>query len=54
VETRVLFRDYKSIDGVQVPHTLELKEPSFAAFTIRLESVKHNVKDTANWFKKTK
>jgi len=54
VETRVLFRDYKSIDGVQVPHTLELKEPSFAAFTIRLESVKHNIKDTTNWFNKTK
>ena len=42
------------MDGVNIPHTLELKEPTFAAFTIRLESVKHNVKDTAKWFNKTK
>ena len=54
VATKVLFRDYKTVDGVQIPHTLELKEPSFAAFTIRLESVKHNVKAAADWFKKTK
>ena len=54
VETRVFFRDYKTVDGVRVPHTLELKEPSFAAFTIRLETVTHNVKDTADWFRKTK
>ena len=54
VKTKVLFRDYKTVDGVKIPHVLELVEPSFAAFTIRLESVKHNVKDTANWFKKTK
>jgi len=54
VKTKVLFRDYKKLDGVQIPHTLELKEPAFASFTIRLESVKHNVKDTAKWFKKTK
>ena len=54
VKTKVLFRDYKTVDGVKIPHVLELVEPSFAAFTIRLESVKHNVKETANWFKKTK
>ena len=53
-KTKVLFRDYKKVDGVRVPHTLELVEPSFAAFTIRLNSVKHNVKDTANWFRKIK
>ena len=54
VATKVLFRDYKTVDGVQIPYTLELKEPSFAAFTIRLESVKHNVKADADWFKKNK
>ncbi|HJN82570.1 MAG: hypothetical protein QGI37_04590 [Verrucomicrobiota bacterium] len=54
VATKVLFRDYKTVDGVQIPYTLELKEPSFAAFMIRLESVKHNVKADADWFKKTK
>ncbi|MFQ3168350.1 MAG: hypothetical protein ACI8QI_000895 [Limisphaerales bacterium] len=54
VKTKVLFRGYKKVNGVQIPHTLELKEPSFAAFTIRLESVRHNVKADAKWFKKTK
>ena len=54
VATKVLFRDYKTVDGVQIPYTLELKEPSFAAFTIRLESVKHNVKPDSKWFRKTK
>ncbi|HJN89702.1 MAG TPA: hypothetical protein QGG93_05155 [Verrucomicrobiota bacterium] len=54
VKTKVIFRGYKKVDGVNIPHTLELKEPTFAAFTIRLESVKHNVKDTAKWFNKTK
>ena len=54
VETRVLFRDYKAVDGVQIPHTLKLEEPASAAFTIRLESVKHNIKDTGKWFKKAK
>ena len=54
VETRVFFRDYKTVDGVRVPHTLELKEPSFAAFTIWIETVTHNIKDTADWFRKTK
>ena len=54
VETRVLFRDYKAVDGVQIPHTLKLEEPAFASFTIRLELVKHNVKANPKWFKKTK
>ena len=54
VETRVLFRDYKAVDGVQIPHTLKLEEPAFASFTIRLELVKHNVKADPKWFKKTK
>lgn len=54
VKTKVLFRDYKKVDGVQIPHTLELEEPAFASFTIRLGSVKHNVKANAKWFKKTK
>ena len=54
MKTRVLFRDYKAVDGVQIPHTLKLEEPASAAFTIRLESVKHNIKDTGKWFKKAK
>jgi hypothetical protein len=54
VETRVLFRDYKAVDGVQIPHTLKLEKPAFASFTIRLELVKHNVKADPKWFKKTK
>ena len=54
VKTRVLFRDYKAVDGVQIPHTLELEEPASAGFTIRLESVKHNVKPDSKWFRKTK
>ncbi len=54
VKTRVLFRGYKAVDGVQIPHTLELEEPASAGFTIRLESVKHNVKSDSKWFKKAK
>ncbi len=54
VKTRVFFRGYKTVDGVRIPHTLELKEPSFAAFTIRIKTVMHNVNDTADWFRKTK
>ena len=54
VTTKVIFRDYKKVDGVQIPHTLELEEPVFASFTIRLDSVKHNIKADAKWFKKTK
>lgn len=54
VKTKVFFRNYKAVDGVQIPHTLELEEPASAAFTIRLDSVKHNIKDTGKWFKKTK
>jgi len=53
VKTKVLFRDYKKVDGVQIPHTLKLEEPAAAGFTIRLESVKHNVKANPKWFKKT-
>ena len=52
--TKVIFRDYKKVDGVQIPHTLELEEPAFASFTIRFASVKHNNKADAKWFKKTK
>ena len=54
VKTRVLFRDYKAVDGVQIPHTLKLEEPASAGFTIRLESVKHNLKPDSKWFRKTK
>ena len=54
VKTSVLFRDYKAVDGVQIPHTLELEEPASAGFTIRLESVKHNLKPDSKWFRKTK
>ena len=54
MKTRVLFRDYKAVDGVQIPHTLKLEEPASAGFTIRLESVKHNVKPDSKWFRKTK
>ena len=54
VTTKVIFRDYKKVDGVQIPHTLELEEPAFASFTIRLDSVKHNIKADAKWFKKNK
>ena len=54
VTTNVIFRDYKKVDGVQIPHTLELEEPAFASFTIRFDSVKHNNKADAKWFKKTK
>ena len=50
----MIFCDYKKVDRVQIPHTLELEEPAFASFTIRLGSVKHNVKANAKWFKKTK
>ena len=46
----MIFRDHKKVDGVQIPHTLELEEPALASFTIRFDSVKHNAK----WFKKTK
>ena len=52
--TKGILRDYKKVDGVQIPHTLELEEPAFASFTIRLDSVKHNIKADAKWFKKTK
>ena len=54
VKTSVLFRDYKAVDGVQIPHTLKLEEPASAGFTIRLESVKHNLKPDSKWFRKTK
>lgn len=54
VKTRVLFHGEKSEEGVQIPHTLELEEPVSAGFTIRLESVKHNVKPDSKWFKKAK
>ena len=54
VKTRVLFRDYKEVDGVQIPFTIELVEPKFAAFTISIEKIRHNVKQTSGWFKKSK
>ena len=54
VKTRVLFRDYKKVDGVMIPSTIELTEPKFAAFTITIEKIRHNVKQTASWFKTTK
>ena len=54
VTTKVIFRDYKKVDGVQIPHTLEFEEPAFASFTIRLDSVTHNHTADAQWFKKTK
>ena len=52
--TKVIFCDYKKVDGVQIPHTLELVEPAFASFIIRLDSVKHNIKADTKWFQKTK
>ena len=54
VTTKVIFRDYKKVDGVQIPHTLELVEPTFASFIIGLDSVKHNIKAGTKWFHKTK
>ena len=54
VKTRVLFRDYKEVDGVHIPFTIELVEPKFAAFTISIEKIRHNVKQTSGWFKKSK
>ena len=54
VKTRVLFRDYKKVDGVMIPSTIELTEPKFAAFAITIEKIRHNVKQTASWFKTTK
>ena len=47
VTTKVIFRDYKKVDGVQIPHTFEFEEPAFASFTIRLDSVKHSIKADA-------
>ena len=54
VKTRVLFHDYRKVDGVQIPFTIELVEPKFAAFTITIEKIRHNVKQTSDWFKKSK
>ena len=54
VTTKVIFRDYKKVDGVRIPHTFEFEEPAFASFTIRLDSVKHSIKADAKRFKKTK
>ena len=54
VTTKVIFRDYKKVDGVQIPHTLELVEPAFASFIMRLDSVKRNIKADTKWFQKTK
>ena len=50
----MIFCDYKKVDGVQIPHTLELVEPAFALFIMRLDSVKHNIKAGTKWFQKTK
>ena len=50
----MIFCDYKKVDGVQIPHTLELVEPAFASFMIRLDSVKRNIKADTKWFQKTK
>ena len=47
VTTNVIFRDYKKVDGVPIPHTLEVEEPAFASFTIWLDSVKHSIKADA-------
>ena len=54
VTNKVVFCDYKKVDGVQIPHTLELVEPTFASFIIGLDSVKHNIKAGTKWFQKTK
>ena len=51
---KVIFCDYIKVDGVQIPHTLELVEPAFASFIMRLDSVKHNITAGAKWFQKTK
>ena len=52
VKTRVLFRDYKEVDGGRF-HSRSV-EPKFAAFTISIEKIRHNVKQTSGWFKKSK
>ena len=54
VKTRVLFGNYKEVGGVKIPFKIQLVEPKFAAFTITIESIKHNVKETSHWFKKSK
>ena len=50
----MIFCDYKKVNGVQISHTLELVEPAFASFIMRLDSVKHNIKADTKWFQKTK
>jgi len=48
------FSDFKKVDAAQIPHTFELKEPAFVSFATQLDSLKHNIKTDAKWFKKTK
>ena len=42
MEATMQLSDYKKVDGIMVPHKIELVEPAQAAFVITFTSVKHN------------
>lgn len=42
IDATILLKDYKEIDGIQIPMTMEMKNPAFSA-VVKNTSVKHNV-----------
>jgi hypothetical protein len=42
MEATLRLSDYKKVDGIMVPHKIEMVEPAQAAFVMTFTSVKHN------------
>jgi hypothetical protein len=42
VKARILFEDYRRIDGVSMAHTVRMPEPASVAFVMQFSEVRHN------------
>ncbi len=49
IDVTILLKDYREVDGIQIPMTSEIKNPAFSA-TLKFTSVKHNVELDAKIF----
>lgn len=50
--TTIRLGDYREVDGIQIPFSIQMIEPPEAAFTMTIKAVKHNVPVDDQIFKK--
>lgn len=50
--TEVWFEDYKTVDGITIPHRLRMDDPPALAFTLQFTEIRHNLPTATERFKK--